>query len=589
MIKKLVLLLIIPAALLLFAKFGAMSILMHSWNAVVEYTPPFTAPLPAGKAGQALTDQVVIVVVDALRDDASRAPAMPNLNGMRAKGATLAMAVGQPSLSLPGWSVIGTGTWQEESGVTTNWFKGAVKTDDIFAQAKRKGLRTAVVGSKDWEQLFGGNLDVMKWFPAPSDAYTNPAAVGKEDDEVLSTALSLLKGGQPPSLLLVHFAGPDDAGHGRGGASDVYKQVVKGIDDRLAVLAAGMDLTRSTLIVTSDHGTSDSGGHGGWEESVLKVPFVVVGKGVKSGSYTAATQADIAPTLAMLLGTSIPAHNQGEALFDLLDLPERVRAERALDSAQQLAAFYAQYARAIGAMPFDQTRLMAAEDALVKGDVSASYHASRGFVQDIRRQAEAARESRLRGERLGRTPMVLLLAAPFVLWLIIMAWQRMSLSAPLTGALLYFAIYNALFFGRGNLFSLSAFNSEDQIQAYFTQRGTDALIALALATLLAGILSRRRTLYEATLAGVNALFLVALGLAVQVLAFYWTWGWEFSWYLPDLAWGFKYYLDMLQTSVFWPLAYLPAAAILPLLAGLVSRMARIGMKPEQPPVNPKPA
>ena len=61
------------------------------------------------------------------------------------------------------------------------------------------------------------------------------------------------------------------------------------------------------------------------------------------------------------------------------------------------------------------------------------------------------------------------------------------------------------------------------------------------------------------MAGVNALFLVALGLAIQVLLFYWVWNWEFTWYLPDLAWGFKYYLDMLQTSAFWPLAYLPAA------------------------------
>jgi hypothetical protein len=589
MLKKLVLLAVIPAALLLFAKFGSMAILMHSWNAVVDYTPPFTAPLPAGKDAQPLTDQVVIVVVDALRDDASRAPAMPVLNGLRAKGASLTMTTGQPSLSLPGWSVIGTGTWQEESGVTTNWFQGAVKTDSIFAQAQRKGLRTAVVGSKDWGQLFGGNLNLLTSFPAPVDAFTNPAAVGKEDDEVLSAALALLKGNQPPALLLVHFAGPDDAGHGRGGASDVYKQVVKGIDDRLAVLAAGMDLTRATLIVTSDHGTSDTGGHGGWEDSVLKVPFVAVGRGVKAGSYAAATQADIAPTLAMLMGTSVPAHSQGEALFDLLDMPERTRAERAFDNAQQLAGFYGQYGLAISAPPFAQAGLVAAQDALLKGDISASYHASREFAQDIRRQAEAAKQSRLSGERLSRIPMVLLLAAPFLLWLLIVAWRRMSLGAPLTGALLYFAVYNALFFSRGNLFSLSAFNSEDQIEAYFTQRGTDALIALALAALLAGILSRRKTIYEATMAGVNALFLVALGLAAQILAFYWMWNWEFSWYLPDLAWGFKYYLDMLQTSAFWPLTYLPAAAILPLLAGLVSRLARIGMKPDQQPIAPKPA
>ena len=78
------------------------------------------------------------MVVDALRDDASRAASMTTLNGLRAKGRRLTMTVGQPSLSVPGWSVIGTGAWQEESGVTTNWFKGAVKTDSIFAQAKRR-------------------------------------------------------------------------------------------------------------------------------------------------------------------------------------------------------------------------------------------------------------------------------------------------------------------------------------------------------------------------------------------------------------------------------------------------------------------
>jgi hypothetical protein len=37
---------------------------------------------------------------------------------------------------------------------------------------------------------------------------------------------------------------------------------------------------------------------------------------------------------------------------------------------------------------------------------------------------------------------------------------------PLLCAALYFVIYNGLFFGAGNSFSLSAFNSEDQLPAF---------------------------------------------------------------------------------------------------------------------------
>ena len=160
---------------------------------------------------------------------------------------------------------------------------------------------------------------------------------------------------------------------------------------------------------------------------------------------------------------------------------------------------------------------------------------------------------------------MLLLLAPFAAWLYVVIRQKWGLGVPLVGALAYFVIYNALFFGAGNSYSLSAFNSEDQITAFFGQRGTDALVALLLAGILAGILSRRKSIFEGAMAGVNTMFLVALGLGAQALLFYGWWDVSFSWDIPDMAWGFKYYLDMLQTIAFYPIDYLPAAAILPFL------------------------
>jgi hypothetical protein len=83
--------------LLAFAQFGALPIIEHTWNQVVDYQSPYTLPLPPGQRGAAATNQVVLVVVDGLRDDVSRA--LPVLNGLRARGADLTLRTGQPSLS----------------------------------------------------------------------------------------------------------------------------------------------------------------------------------------------------------------------------------------------------------------------------------------------------------------------------------------------------------------------------------------------------------------------------------------------------------------------------------------------------------
>ncbi len=571
MIKKILLLVIVPIALLAYGRFAATPTLMHGWDSVVNYNSPFMSPLAAGKTGQAVTDQVVIVVVDALRNDASLR--MPTLNSLRAKGATLTLRAGQPSLSLPGWSVIGTGAWQERSGVTTNWYKGAVKADSIFAEAKKSGYRTALVGSSDWMQLYGPWLDVTQVITSPADPYNNPVAVARQDDAALAAALAMLKADQRPGLLLLHLMGPDDAGHGAGGTSAIYNQVTLQIDARIAALVAQLDLSRTTLIVTADHGTIDTGGHGGWEDTVLNVPFVAVGKGIQPGTYPNAQQSDVAPTVAVLLGTAIPSHSQGWPLMSMLSLTDRVGAERSVDAALQQAAVQGLYAQQLGAAAPDLRRLTTAQDALARADYTSAALSAREAALEFAARADAAREARLQTERGGRIPLVLVLLLPFLFWLIVIARQRLPVRGALTGAIAYFAVYYALFFGRGNQFSLSAFNSEEQITAYLTQRGTDALIALVVAAIIAGLLTRRSGLFAGAMAGVNAMFFVALGLAAQVLYFYWLWNWEFTWYLPDLLLAFKYYLDMVQSSVFWPMLYVPAAAIVPLLSAGVAWLA----------------
>jgi hypothetical protein len=107
----------------------------------------------------------------------------------------------------------------------------------------------------------------------------------------------------------------------------------------------------------------------------------------------------------------------------------------------------------------------------------------------------------------------------------------------------------------------------------------DALIALLAPGVLTGVLSWRRTAFDTAPAAVNTLFLVALGLALQIILFVWLWNITFAWYLPDLVVGFKFYLDMIPTTAFYPKVYLPVAAILPPLAVGLRALVRLLRRP----------
>ncbi|MEP7200137.1 MAG: hypothetical protein ABI874_09990, partial [Chloroflexota bacterium] len=318
---------------------------------------------------------------------------------------------------------------------------------------------------------------------------------------------------------------------------------------------------------TSDHGHIDRGGHAGPEEVVLNVAFVAAGKGIKRGKYTLARQADIAPTAAVLLGASIPTDNQGDVLFDMLDMPPHARAVRSIDWAQQIANRYDRIAQVIGVGTIAHRKLAAAQSALAGGDDDGAVLSAQADVDETRDAVASFREGRLQQERLARTPLFLLFLLPFAFYLWFMRKMGWEFKRPLIGALAYFVIYYALFFGRGYYFSLSMFNEDDQIVTWFAARTIDALIALAGSAAVMGVLSRGEYKVWTVLNVFNAAFFVAAALWLQVSAFYWLYDFTWPWYIPDQVPGFKYYLDVLQTGAFMVKSPpVPTILVLPLIA-----------------------
>jgi hypothetical protein len=86
----------------------------------------------------------------------------------------------------------------------------------------------------------------------------------------------------------------------------------------------------TVVVLTADHGHVDSGGHGGLDEHLQNVPFVVYKRGsgfktktgLTSRRFPSRTQQvqniDVPGTVCAMLGINVPRHNQGVYIEEML-------------------------------------------------------------------------------------------------------------------------------------------------------------------------------------------------------------------------------------------------------------------------------
>lgn len=531
-------------AVVLGTSVAAYRLASYSWNQVVDYRSPFTAiGRPSTDAGPAQTPRLVLVIVDGLRLDASRR--MSSLNGLRDYGTSLDLTVPQPSLSFPNWTTILTGAPQTVSGVTTNWYSGRVRVQTLVDSALAAGCKTVVVGPSSMEELYGvGRADAVYLRDWKEGGYLSA--------DLVTHTLQLVDRVRP-SFVLLHLPDVDAAGHAYGGASKEYAATATKVDRDLARLVESMRDGKTTFVVVADHGHIDAGGHGGWDAEAVHVPGVFAGAGVALGGQGNGRLEDVAPTVAALLGIPVPAESLGSVQSVVLQ--DRARAVLEPADAQRDRAFEG-YARRVA---------QGGGIALRGGGSPAADLAS----------AEAARAA---SDRRKRLPLAAALALAAIAALVANGLaSRRALVAALVGCGAYYAVYDGLyFFVHGYRWSLSSFNSESLLKAFFNGRMLEAAAAGLLAALVAGFAYAAQRAEPkgprqgygagwATLGGVTVLAIQAT-LAIQVAWFLWRYGASVTWALPDFRWGFKYDLDLIQSTA------LGAAAVLgPVVTYLVGR------------------
>ena len=350
--------------------------------------PPRAASAAAARA------RVALVVVDGLRDDAAAGLGLagaPGRDGRPAAITRCTIEAGWPAYSRASYATLGTGAPPVLTGVHTNRFRGGVELDSVFVRARAAGLRVVAVTDDVtwWGEMFpGGFEDHQASFAAFTDAtarafgpdagtgdargaFGPDAGAGGAGDaggaggaRGAAAAWIALGGGGAAArdtgfdVALLHTVIVDSAGHASGAASTAYRDAVSETGVWLRAMLARLDPARDTLVVVSDHGHLDRGGHGGPEPVVLRVPLFLAGRGARAvapARCPAATTMDVAPTLAALAGVAPPRHAVGRALVELLDLPaEELAAAEALGRARRAAL-----AVALGGSAADGERALA--------------------------------------------------------------------------------------------------------------------------------------------------------------------------------------------------------------------------------------
>lgn len=538
----------------------------RAWASVVDYAPPYRFADGEARGAPPLAERVFLVLIDGLRRDLSRQ--LPFLNRLREQGADLDCIAAVPSYSRPGRAALATGSWSDIHGATTNFHSRPVLVDNLFRSAARVGRSCALSGSDLWPSLFGVDLARCGGAVLPSriqDEASHYARIMPEIREFERESVEFLKS-RDASLRILDLVITDYASHEFGPSSEELRRAALESDRVLEALVGSLDLGKTALLVTSDHGHIDRGGHGGPEPQVLETPLVMAGQGIRRGVRGTARQIDVAPTIAALLGLPLPGAAEGRMLLEALDLTDVARVALLEGQWRQRAEFSRRYRAATGMTP-DPTEKAPAPDAKALSEATAALDG----------RLEAARQAKIAAGRRSRLPhflAILVVALLALVW-----WLRTAFPgkrrAMLLGLAVYGAAFNLLLRGWDMRVALSTLNHEEDLQPYFFKVGVFAFaaIVLALATALgaAALRSGATELWELCDLGLGVIGGVTCILGVWVGALYWRHGLLMRWHVPDLGSGFGSFVDLVQLQ---SVTY--AAVLVPPLAWASRRLGARG-------------
>ncbi|XP_042507866.1 GPI ethanolamine phosphate transferase 2 isoform X2 [Macadamia integrifolia] len=244
--------------------------------------------------------------------------AMPYTQSLLSNG----MAVGYhakaapPTVTMPRLKAMVSGAIGGFLDVAFNFNTQALLDDNILGQFYDIGWRMVMHGDETWLKLFPG---LFTRYDGVSSFYVKDTI---EVDHNVSRHLEVELSTDDWNLLILHYLGLDHVGHTGGRSSNLMIPKLMEMDEIIKMIHMSKILPeddphrQTLLLVVSDHGMTENGNHGGssYEETDSLALFIGLRSKIltyASATQNAASQVDMASTLALLFGVPIPKNNVG--------------------------------------------------------------------------------------------------------------------------------------------------------------------------------------------------------------------------------------------------------------------------------------
>lgn len=200
-----------------------------------------------------------------------------------------------------------------------------------------KDYRVGIVGDYVWGDLYSDNPDVnfMRHRYGHADYY-------RGDTESFETLNSWLDGEvpasntrpnkvyeEPPNVIIAHLSGLDSVGH-RYGVKDSaeYAEKLRWLDENFAIVFEKVP-DSWTVVVTADHGLTDSGQHGSPDMEIREVNAFIWGPNIEQNYYypEQIDQRDFATLPSLLFSLPLPHSIHGQFPLDALDISDEHKNE----------------------------------------------------------------------------------------------------------------------------------------------------------------------------------------------------------------------------------------------------------------------
>ncbi|WHT17069.1 alkaline phosphatase family protein [Crossiella sp. CA-258035] len=275
-------------------------------------------------AAAATTPKVLVIGIDGLLVSKIAEAKAPTLQGLQRTGtdarSLLYAGPMAATSSGPGWSTILTGTWPDQHGVKENSFSGnrLAEHPDWLSRVEAADPGKDTWAAMDWkpigDRIIGGKLDTKIVLDGDRDGYV------AHDATIVQRAEAHLTNDKADASF-VYLGQQDIVGHNNGAASPEYLTELARMDGYVKRLldAVAARATRAQekwlVLVTTDHGHTPGGGHGGPSLDERSTFVLATGDGVPAAKPTTTRLVDAAHTALTHLGVTPDAKLAGRSLF----------------------------------------------------------------------------------------------------------------------------------------------------------------------------------------------------------------------------------------------------------------------------------